>query len=142
MSKALLLLFTKERPWAKHFSSSLKKSDMSDLHVIHSFTLKNWVIRLKKFIVFTMFLTIFPLFMPKSKWLKSLFALYKRATTKTSNLPGLGMHSFQKSATFMHTFAFFSKERNILMFFIKRTLLSFTFFIKENCVLCILLCSL
>ena len=51
-----------------------------------------------------MFLTIFPLFMPKSEWLKSLFALDKRATTKTSNLPGLDMHSFQKSATFMHTF--------------------------------------
>ena len=30
---------------------------------------------------------------------------------------GLGMHSFQKNATFSHSFAFFSKERNILAFF-------------------------
>ena len=39
------------------------------------------------------------------------------------------LHSFQKNATFSCSF-------------IKRTLLSFTFFIKEHCVLCILLCSL
>ena len=68
------------------------------------------------------------------------------------------MHSFQKNATFSHSFAFFSKERNILAFFCvlykknaaffaffyvlyKRTLRSlrsFTFFIKECGVLCVL----
>ena len=77
---------------------------------------------------------------------------------------GLGIHSFQKNATFSRSFAFFSKERNILAFFCvlykknaaffvffyllsKRTLhslrslRSFTFFIKECGVLCDLLCS-
>ena len=64
---------------------------------------------------------------------------------------GLGKHSFQKNATFLRFFAFFSKERNVLPFFCvlykknaaffaffdilyKRTLhslRSFTFFIKE-----------
>ena len=39
------------------------------------------------------------------------------------------LRSYQKNATFSHSFAFF----------IKRTLPSFTFFIKERCVLCVLL---
>ena len=65
--------------------------------------------------------------------------------------PGLGIHSFQKNAMFSRSFAFFSKELNVLAFFCvlykknetfsafcyvfyKRTrcsLHSFTFFIKE-----------
>ena len=77
-------------------------------------------------------------------------------------LAGLGIHSFQKNATFSHSFAFFSKERNVLAFFCvlykknetfsalfyvlyKRTLRSlrsFMFFIKECGVLCVLLRSL
>ena len=62
--------------------------------------------------------------------------------------PGLGKRSFQKNATFLRSFAFFSKERNILAFFyilykrMLRSLRSFTFFIKECGVLCVLLRSL
>ena len=69
------------------------------------------------------------------------------------------LHSFQKNATFSCSFAFFSKEQNILALFCilykkntaffyvlyKRTLhslRSFTFFIKERGVLCVLLRSL
>ena len=75
---------------------------------------------------------------------------------------GLGMRSFQKNATFLPSFAFFSKERNVFAFFcilykkntaffaffyvlFKRmlhSLRSFTFFIKERGVLCIPLCYL
>ena len=43
--------------------------------------------------------------------------------------------SFQKNATFSHSFAFFLKR-------MLRSLRSFKFFIKERCVLCVLLCSL
>ena len=75
---------------------------------------------------------------------------------------GLGIRSFQKNAKFLHSFAFFWKERNVLSFFCvlykknemfsaffcvlyKRTLRSlrsFTFFKKERSVLCVLLRSL
>ena len=85
-----------------------------------------------------------------------------RLLVKQSILSGLGMRSFQKNAMFLCSFAFFLKERNILAFFCilynknaaffaffyvlyKRTrcsLLSFTFFINECGVLCILLRSL
>ena len=100
------------------------------------------------------------------------FAEYDSAQANTARIrtlrrltlrgAGLGMHSFQKNATFLHSFAFFSKERNVLAFFCvlyiknaaffaffynlyKRTLCSlrsFTFFKKEHGVLCILLHSL
>ena len=61
---------------------------------------------------------------------------------------GLSIRSFQKNAMFSRSFAFFSKEQNVLhsfAFFIKRklhSLRSFMFFTKERCVLCILLRSL
>ena len=62
---------------------------------------------------------------------------------------GLGIHSFQMNATFLRSFAFFSKEYNLLAFFCilykkntaffafffvfyERTLRSFTFFVKEK----------
>ena len=71
----------------------------------------------------------------------------------------LGKSSFQINATFLRSFAFFSKERYILAFFCvlykknaaflvffyilyKRTLHSFTFFIKEHGIMCVLLHSL
>ena len=60
----------------------------------------------------------------------------------------LGKHSFQKNATFLRSFAFFSKECNVLAFFCvlyKKTAAFFAFFyvlIKECCVLCVLLHSL
>ena len=60
-------------------------------------------------------------------------------------ITGLGMHSFHKNPTFLRSFAFFSKECNVLAFFKNRmqhSLHSFTFFIKERCVLCVLLHSL
>ena len=85
----------------------LKKSNMSDSIVICSFALKKRVIHKKKFVVFIMFLTVitvFPLFMPKSKSLLLLFApllfykeqgehfalvaLYKRVAVSNS-LPSL-----------------------------------------------------
>ena len=53
----------------------------------------------------------------------------------TGSLPGLGMGSFQKNATFLRSFAFFIKERLVLCVLIR-------FFIKECGVLCILLRSL
>ena len=72
--------------------------------------------------------------------------------------PGLGKHSFQKNATFLRSFAFFSKECNILAFFcvfykknaaffaffyvlykrMRCSLHSFLFFIKERGILCAL----
>ena len=61
---------------------------------------------------------------------------------------GFGIRSFQKKVLFSRSYAFFSKELNVLAFFYvlyKRTLhylRSFMFFIKEPGVLCILLCSL
>ena len=83
---------------------------------------------------------------------------------RTTLWAGLGIYTFQKKATFLRSFAFFSKECNVLAFFCvlykknaaffaffyllsKRTLRSlrslrsFTFFIKECGVLCVLLCS-
>ena len=74
----------------------------------------------------------------------------------------MGIRSFQKNTMFLRSFVFFSKERNVLVFFsvlykknaaffaffyvlYKRTrcsLRSFTFFIKECSVLCVLLRSL
>ena len=63
-------------------------------------------------------------------------------------MAGLGKHSFQKNATFSRSFVFFSKDKTFshsFAFFIIRTLRSlhsFTFFIKECGVLCVLLCSL
>ena len=72
---------------------------------------------------------------------------------------GLGMSSFQKNAMLLCSFAFFSKECNVLAFFCvlykknaafcaffyilyKRTLRSFMFFIEERGVICVLLHSL
>ena len=57
----------------------------------------------------------------------------------------LGMHYFQKNATFLRSFEKKATFSHSFAFFIKRMLCSlhsFTFFIKECCVLCILLCSL
>ena len=85
-----------------------------------------------------------------------------KKTQQTVYFPGLGKHSFQKNATCSCSFTFFSKERNILAFFcvlykknaaffaffyvlykrMRRSLRSFTFFIKECGVLCVLLRSL
>ena len=48
---------------------------------------------------------------------------------------GMGKHSFQKNALFLHSFAFFTKRMRCF-------LRSFTFFIKEHGALCVLLCSL
>ena len=60
---------------------------------------------------------------------------------QTHLISGLGMHSFQKKATFLRSFAFFLKERDILCILYKRmqrSLRSFAFFIKERSVLCVL----
>jgi len=74
---------------------------------------------------------------------------------------GLGMHSFQKNATFLRSFTFFWKERCILCVLLRsfekkaaffaffyfllkimlRSLCSFMFFWNECCVLCVLLHS-
>ena len=92
--------------------------------------------------------------------------LYRISVCRSQNVlklhfqTGLGKHSFQKNATFLPSFVFLSKERNILAFFCvlykkccilcvllhsnKRTLRSlhsFTFFIKERGVLWVLLHS-
>ena len=56
--------FLKERPWANRSHHSLKKSDMNDLLMICSFAFKKRVIRSKKFVVFTMSLTVFHRFSP------------------------------------------------------------------------------
>ena len=95
---------------------------------------------------------------------------YRRQHTHTHRFIqgwAMGMRSFQKNATFLCSFAFFSKERNVLAFFcilykimwpslrsfaffcvlykrMRHSLRSFAFFIKECgvlCVLCILLRS-
>ena len=52
--------------------------------------------------------------------------------------PGLGISSFQKNATFLHSFPFFS----ILYKRMQRSLCSFPFFIKERNVFCVLFRSL
>ena len=81
-------------------------------------------------------------------WLFS-FCVYRISIgSVVSGTPGLGKCSFQKNATFLRSFAFFSKVKTLsysFAFFIKRTLhslRSFTFFIKERCILCVLLRSL
>ena len=74
MSNSLSLLFKKERSWANRSCCSLLKSDMIELlsDMIKSLS-KNerfaW-----KICIFCMFLTVFPLFMPKSEALLLLFA--------------------------------------------------------------------
>ena len=65
-----------------------------------------------------------------------------------SGLGSVGTRSFQKNAKFLSSFAFFSKELNVLVFFcilykrMQHSLKSFTFFIKECGVLWVLLHSL
>ena len=53
----------KERPWANRSRGSLKKSDMSD-----------YLKKIRCFHLVFQFSTAFPIFMPKSKSLPSLFA--------------------------------------------------------------------
>ena len=62
---------------------------------------------------------------------------YKRShTDENKNLfiepnAGWGIRSFQKNATFLRSFAFFSKERKVLAFRTLHSLLSFMFLIKR-----------
>ena len=78
VSDLLSSLFKKERPWANRSHYSLQKSDESQslfnkewrewftrfFRANPTFTIKKRAIRLKKFLVFTMFLTVFHCFSP------------------------------------------------------------------------------
>ena len=65
----------------------------------------------------------------------------KRTSMEKRGKAWLGIHSFQKNATFLRSFLFFIKERGTLCILYKRTqrsLRSFLFFIKERGILSVL----
>ena len=98
-------LFLKELPWAICSRRSLKKSDTSEslsslfkkewLFMIHSFALEKLAIRSRKFVFFTLSLTVYDCFPPF--YAQERIALYKRATMSES-LPSL----FTKEQPFAH----------------------------------------
>ena len=124
MSESLLLLFTKEQPWVNRYLCSFKKSDMSNLLVIRANRFQKQMIHLKKIIFFVclwQFFTVFPLFMPKSKSLLSLFT------------PSLFLNSNGSNGSNLVLFLFVSHREQITLY--KRAIVSdslMSLFTKEK----------
>ena len=99
---ALVTLY-KQWPWATHSLRSVKMRDMSDLLKFQANRSQKQAIRLKKFLFFTMLLSIFislPNFMLKSESLPLLFAqwlFYKLLFYKEGDKSNCSYRSLQKS---------------------------------------------